>query len=203
MARYQYLLYGQPPGWLGFAEDSQGVERGRFGIIRPRQSASFPEGTFPAGRRQKSIWWPPPPEFQLYIKKNHSSKMEWHLWLAAKLIFKQDPGEFWFFQYPFAGGRRVRGGQVIDVAITGTNPPIAVRLQSDRYHVGVNHLKRWEDEQQRQQLLDAGWWCVNIYEQYLRKTLYNGRAALFWMRQAMSGVEAPSPAAYRTSEAKR
>ncbi len=87
---------------------------------------------------------PPPPGFV----RATTSGSEWYVyWALAKIsgspkgadvrnppFYGSRDGELWRYQYPYAGGRHLPGGAVVDFVWMPFNNSILLRLQTEHFH---------------------------------------------------------------------
>lgn len=169
------------------------------------RSPVFPKGPKflqqPKGSGHVSGPGEPPPGF---ITPTNSIS-EWVIyWALAKVLgFPKDPrvGPYtgwpglWTYQTPFEGGRAAGGGQVIDFVVYppggGIQGAIAIRIQTERYHVLTDQSKQTLDWLLAQRL-GGTYRVLDIYEQdYIGDA--SGQAAVLTVKQGLFGGQASSP----------
>lgn len=135
-----------------------------------------------------------------------TSVVEWHVyWALSKVLgvpkeprkgpFIGYPGS-WAYQQAYEGGRsRTGGGQVIDFVIE-PNPltdgqPIALRIQTEHYHIFTDSLKQ-SYEQLLRSRLSAHYITRDLFEQNF---LFDptGQAVVIAVKNALRGVVEPNP----------
>ncbi len=183
------------------------AEQRRRSVRPPRmpQNPVWPKGPKvlqqPQGSDRVSGPGNPPPGFITPT----NSRSEWVIyWALCKVLgFPRDarvgpfigwPG-LWTYQTPFEGGRAAGGGQVIDFVVY---PPsgsvqgaIAIRIQTERYHILTDQSKQTLDWLLAQRL-GGTYRVLDIYEQdYISDT--SGQAAVLTVKQGLFGGQASSP----------
>jgi hypothetical protein len=112
-------------------------------------------------------------------------------WALTKAIGPEGLG--WFYQKSEMGGRHLPGGSVLDFSIENQEPKIAIRVQTERFHVGVSSHKRAYDYEQKIFLEQQGFTVRDIYShQYLHDE--TGQACLRLIWGILQGWIQPDPA---------
>ena len=142
----------------------------------------------------------PPPGFITFT----NSLSEWFIyWALAKVIkFPRDPRKgpyigwpgLWSYQTPVDGGRAFRGGQVVDFIV---EPPVtggetlAIRIQTERYHLFTDSAKHAVDELLKVRLARFGR-VVDLFEQDFIHDA-SGQAAILEVKRALFGGHPSNP----------
>jgi hypothetical protein len=115
-----------------------------------------------------------------------TSRSEWILYWALAKVFN-DPinprlppfhgGEDWSYQTSVEGGRRERGGAVVDFVIYLPGQKIGLRLQTERFHVFAGPGKQSYDAVQERNL-SRYMTIKDLYEQDLGLDDRTGRTAV-------------------------
>jgi len=146
----------------------------------------------------------PPPGFVTAT----TSRVEWHIyWALSKVLgFPQDardgrngfvgfPG-LWTYQTAYEGGRRpTGGGQIIDFVVEPheltRGVPVALRIQTERYHVFTDDRKQAQEQLLRARL-SRDYIVRDLYEQNF---LFDptGQAVVIAVKNALRGVVEPNP----------
>lgn len=149
----------------------------------------------------------PPPGFLTYT----NSMSEWVIYFAlSKALGRpKDPRKgpyqgwpgLWTYQSPFEGGR-IPGGQVVDFLVyaPATNGgDIAIRIQTERYHVMTDAAKQAKDRILLARL-SGRFRVVDIFEQdYMGDP--SGQAAVIEVKRALFGGQTSNP--LRAGQARR
>ncbi len=142
----------------------------------------------------------PPPGF---ITFSNSRAEWWVYWALAKVLgWPKDPRRppfvgwpgLWTYQVPFEGGRTVRGGQIVDFIVHGpitAQGDIALRIQTERYHLFVDAVKHAIDFLLHVRL-SRYQRTVNLYEQDFIKDP-SGQAVCIEVKRAIFGGSASNP----------
>lgn len=132
-----------------------------------------------------------------------NSATEWVVYWAMWQVFKE-PGDVrqgpfsgsptgkWSYQAFFQGGRRVRGGSVIDFLVyAGVGTSIAIRVQTERYHIFVDSATKAYD---RMQVTNLGkeTEVVDLYEQDFIGDR-TGTACILALKNIVSGMHEADP----------
>jgi hypothetical protein len=171
---------------------------------RPAQAFSRPSvprpprpTIFPAGPKQLHVTSKPefiggPGEPPLwFLNLGYNSRDEWppYWWLTKK---KGPEGQGWVYQKNELNGRKMPGGAVVDFAVLDQSPPIAIRVQTERFHLAVNFRKQAGDREQRVALSNAGFTVADIYSYtYIHDP--SGRAVSKLMSDILGGRHQPDP----------
>lgn len=139
----------------------------------------------------------PPPGF---LNGNNSPE-EWDVWWALWKITGTKPGEgVWLYQ----GLVTLASGQFASIKpdfIVLQQPPLVIRVQSDRYHLLVNSVRIAIDHLQRTELIARGYRVIDIYPQHWRRDK-TGRAVLAIVRDALNHRQRINPFYAQTSTAR-
>jgi hypothetical protein len=133
---------------------------------------------------------PPPPGFI----GGTNSVSEWYIyWALTKLLGPE--GREWTYQSSYLGGRRMKGGAVVDFVVFTPRYNIGLRIQTFYFHLAAGSYKQASDLEQRVNLEHQDLRIIDIYEQDFigDKT---GQSAIRVVQMALNGNEAPNPRAY-------
>ena len=112
-------------------------------------------------------------------------------WALTKILGPE--GVNWFYQKSEMGGRHLPGGSVLDFSIEDRQPPIALRVQTERFHVGVSSHKRAYDYEQKIFLWNSGYQVADIYShQYIQDE--TGQRCLRLVYAVLNGHLSADPA---------
>lgn len=140
------------------------------------------------------------------------STSEWYLYWALSKVFKSPENPragppflgatdgSWRYQSQF-GARFTIGGAVLDFEIAAHDPPMFLRLQSERFHVATLSGRHAFDEEQKRQVQRYGFLVIDIYEEDIIHD-QTGVAAIMAVRNALNGIEALNPIVSGTSLAR-
>lgn len=161
------------------------------GTQRPTGPKMFRPGTKPqiiTGPNQ------PPAGFL----NGNNSRSEWMIfWALTKLLGPEGEGN-WLYQGKI--GRGLPGGSKPDFVVYQL-VPMAIRIQTERYHVAVSERKHAYDDEQRVQLERQGYRVYDIYEQdYINDPM--GVAALRVTQEVLENRQRPNPVRMRTAMAR-
>lgn len=92
----------------------------------------------------------------------------------------------WTYQYPYAGGRHLPGGAVVDFVYSPYYNPILIRIQTEHFHVYSTTVKQATDILQRDLLSKYGK-VVDVYDQWYM-TDATGAAGIMIARRAIRGL---------------
>lgn len=130
----------------------------------------------------------------------HTSKTEWVVyWAMAKVLGtplnpRKPPftgGSNWQYQKSVGGGRRVRGGQVLDFVVFSGVKSIGIRVETERFHIFTNATTHAYDFYLRTHAVGVDE-VVAIYDSdFLGDT--SGRAACAVVARAVKGEQDPNP----------
>lgn len=185
----------------------QGVRRpaGTTAVARPVQ---VPRGTQrPTGSRRYHVntdpamlsgWGVGPPEG--FLGGNNSFD-EWPVWWALDdKLGPPDQGEgSWTYQLRIGFGQL--GGSKPDFEIF-YQPPIIIRVQSDRYHINVNSWKQAYDREQRIVLERAGYAVIDVFPQHYMDDPSYSIAVKSVVEDALNYIQRPDPIATATNVAR-
>ena len=142
----------------------------------------------------------PPPGFVI----GTTSKTEWMVYHALSKIFgvPQDPRQppfigapgVWRFQKAFEGGRRERGGAVIDFVILSgakSRQDIALRIVTEHFHTFSSNEVHMNDRLQFERL-SSQMLVIDLYDQDFAFDPTN-QAAIILVRRALNGEIEPDP----------
>lgn len=133
----------------------------------------------------------PPPQGFL---GGSNSLSEWLFYCACERELGPE-GDQWTYQSSYLGGRRMRGGAVVDFVLFTPRYNIGVRIQSFYFHLSATQEKQSSDLEQRTNLERYGLRIIDVYEQDYIGDL-SGEAARRLVRMALNGQEMPNPRAY-------
>jgi hypothetical protein len=112
-------------------------------------------------------------------------------WALTKILGPE--GINWFYQKSEMGGRHLPGGSVLDFSIEDRYPRIALRVQTERFHVGVGSQKHAYDYEQMLFLSQMGFEVRDIFShQYLSDP--TGQRCLKLVYAVLNGLSQPNPA---------
>lgn len=127
-----------------------------------------------------------------FMKTGIVSRSEWFIYWALRKV-KGPPGDFsWANQVPAGGGRGQRGGAIIDFVIWDQEPRLAIRIQTDRFHIASPTSIHSYDEASKRMLERVGYKVIDIYEQHFLSDK-SGKAAIAIVREALKGQQRPNP----------
>lgn len=185
---------------------SQQSSGGRRNPVRPKRLPSIP--TFPGGPKfldysslPKIGGFGDPPAGFL---SPSNSNAEWPVYFGLAKVFSnpKNPrrGPFtgapgvWEYQVPFQGGA-TPGGTIVDFIVYPSEVtrgrPIALRVQTERYHLNVDPRKRAKDTVQ-EAALATNYTVVDLYEQNF---LFDRTAqtVIKLLKHVLAGGRAPDP----------
>lgn len=189
-------------------------ERSNRDLYRPprlRSLAALPTGPRmfrePKDRGYKGPTSDPPPGFVV----GTTSKTEWMIYhgLSKVMGYPQDPrqGPFigmpgmWRYQKAFEGGRRERGGAVIDfVVLSGakSSQDIAFRIQTEHFHIFASNEVHMHDLLQYERL-SSSMVVVDLYDEDFAFDPTN-QATIILLKRALNGEIEPNPITDGTSQ---
>lgn len=121
-----------------------------------------------------------------------TSVSEWYIYWALRKI-KGDAGDGnWGYQISSNNSKTI-----IDFVIWDANPRIAIRVQSERFHIAVPNDKHRYDKLQREMLERSGYKVIDVYEEHFLRDK-TGQAAILIVKDALKGIQKPTPIKYRT-----
>lgn len=125
-----------------------------------------------------------------------TSKSEGYIWWALEKVLGP-PGETsWGYQISSNNS-----ATIIDFVVWDRQPRIAIRVQSERFHIATLADRHTYDRQQREMLERSGYKVVDVYEEHFLKDK-SGFAAIMVVKDALKGIERPSPIAYKTGQSR-
>lgn len=165
---------------------------------------SIPHGTQrPTGSRryrtnQSPIYRSGPGLPPVGFLNGNNSVDEWFVWWALERELGPPGQGNWLYQTKIAA--QLPGGIKPDFLVL-QNPPIVIRVQSDRYHLLQDSWVIGYDREQRIQLERMGYRVVDVFPQQ-----YNfdksGVAVIIIVREALQGRQRPDPIVTQTSTAR-
>lgn len=153
--------------------------------LRPQPPQQFP-------RVWSAEYLGGPGEAPAWIITPTTSASEWMIyWALEKTLGPQGEGK-WGYQISSNNS-----STIIDFVVWDRTPRIAIRVQSERYHLATLQHKHTYDRLQREMLERSGYKVIDVYEEHFLgdKT---GRAAIAVTKDALKGIERPSPIRYKT-----
>ena len=158
--------------------------------LRPEPPKKFPKGGF------KGRYTGGPGPAPAWIITPTTSASEWFIFWALLQILGE-PGEgSWGYQISSNGGRAI-----IDFVIWNRPTRLAIRVQSEWYHIAVLQRKQTYDRQQKEMLKRSGYDVNDVYEEHFLHDK-TGFAAIMVMKDAIRGIERPSPISYKTGKSR-
>ena len=149
----------------------------------------------------------PPPGFVV----GTTSKTEWLIYHALSKImgYPQDPRQppfigmpgVWRYQRAFEGGRRERGGAVLDfVVLSGakSRQDVAFRIQTEHFHIYASSEIHMNDVLQFERLSET-MLVIDLYDQDFAFDPTN-QAAIILIKRALNGEIEPNPMTDGTSQ---
>lgn len=134
----------------------------------------------------------PPPGFVTPT----TSRDEWFVyWALTKIKGPEGPANGWAYQDAQAGGRSLPGGSILDFLIYDRQPRLAIRVQTERFHITFGSRQHAHDHEQMMALYRLGFEVVNIFSQDFIHDK-SGKAVLKVVREALSGVRQADPIAF-------
>jgi hypothetical protein len=137
----------------------------------------------------------PPPGFV----RASTSGSEWVVYWAFSRIYNdpKDPrvppfygsskdDTLWKYQYPYAGGRHLPGGAVVDFVSSPFNNPILIRLQTEHFHIFTDMRKHASDVLQQERLSDYGV-VIDLYDQDFMDDP-SGASCIIQVKRAIQGI---------------
>jgi hypothetical protein len=162
-------------------------------VPKPPRPTIFPSGPKGLGLERKPVIVGGPGEpFPGFLGQNNSLS-EWPpYWALTKIKGPEGEASGWWYQKSESGGRHLPGGSVLDFSIEDQYPMIALRCQTERFHVGVSSQKRAYDREQLIFLSQQGYRVVDIYDyQYLGDETGQAIIKLIWA--VLNGQQQPDP----------
>lgn len=130
-----------------------------------------------------------------------TSLSEWYIYWAFLKVKGPMGQTSWGYQIDAGGGRGAAGGAVIDFVVWDQEPRLAIRIQTERYHVATRNRTQMYDERSKRMLERLGYKVIDIWEQNFIKDK-SGRAAIQKVRMALKGLQDPNPITAPTSLAR-
>lgn len=181
-----------------------GKRRGRSKPIRKVPVRTFGPRIYRLNVEPKGVSGPGEPPTGLVTQ--WTSKTEWYVyWALAKILGDpKDPrkppfigGTNWQYQKALDGGRRVRGGQVLDFVIWNGTKTIGIRVETERYHIFTSAQKQAEDFYQRTHSAGVDQ-VVSIFDQdFIGDT--SGQQVCAVVARAIKGQQDPNPIRFGTA----
>ena len=137
-----------------------------------------------------------PGEAPAWIITPTTSRSEWFIWWALMQILGPPGESSWGYQISSNNS-----ATIIDFVVWDRQPRIAIRVQSERYHISTLQSKHTYDRQQREMLERSGYVVIDVYEEHFLKDK-SGFAAIMVTKDALKHIERPSPIRYKTGMAK-
>jgi hypothetical protein len=163
----------------------------RARIPRPPRPTIYPQGPKGLGLQKKPVVYNTitPEMFPGVEFASYDELLPY--WAFTKILGPE--GLNWYYQKSEMGGRHLPGGSVLDFSIEDREPKIAVRVQTERFHVGVNSEKRAYDYEQMLFLSQSGFVVHDIFShQYLHDETGQTCLRLCWA--ILNGFVQPNPA---------
>lgn len=163
-------------------------------IPRPPRPTVFPSGPKGLGlERKPTIVGGPGEPFPGFLGQNNSLDEWYPYWALMKILGPEGEASGWWYQKSEMGGRKLPGGAVLDFSIEVGYPLIGMRVQTERFHVGVTSQKRAYDYEQRVFLEQQGYMVRDIYShQYINDQ--TGQACIRLVYGILNGTIQPDPA---------
>ena len=164
----------------------------RASIPKPPRPTIFPEGPKALHLDTKPVFVGGPGEPPAaFLERGYNSRDEWPPYWAFSKI-KGPEGSGWYYQRADLGGRKLPGGAVVDFAVVDQSPPLAVRIQTERFHIATNFRKQAADREQRIALSNAGWIVLDIFS-YTYLGDPTGKKVIQLVNDILGGRMQPSP----------
>lgn len=178
----------------------------RRGLQSPRTLPKLPRGPrLVTVIRDRPQLTPGPGEPPPGFLNGQNSRVEWIAYWALSRIFDNPPdprqppfaggpGD-WIYQSPEMGAYlRSLNSAVVDFLVTFGKTRIAIRLQTERFHVLADARQQQRDISQRMNLEQSGE-VVDVYDHELIGDNDNDTAqkAIVTMKRAIGMLEAPNP----------
>lgn len=159
---------------------------------RPTGPKMFRPGTKPMILND---WMNPPPGFL----NGNNSLSEWLIYKSLTLILGPEQNGAW--QYQGKINAQLPGGAKPDFVVTQSSRPLALRVQTERFHIAVSSFKQFNDDEQRIQLGRQGYDVCDIYEEHYIND-ETGKAALKVTNDCLNGRQRANPIRQHTSLAR-
>lgn len=167
-------------------------------VPRQTQKPGVPKVFAPAKRTAyKSGPGEPPKGFVI----GTTSRSEWYIYWALLKVKGKAGESSWGFQIDAGGGRGTKGGAVIDFVVWDQEPRLAIRVQTERFHEATHNRTHVYDETSKRMLERIGYKVIDVWEVHFI-TDESGQAAISIVKDALRGIERPSPVTWRTSVAR-
>jgi hypothetical protein len=128
----------------------------------------------------------------------NNSVDEWFIWWALSKELGPPGQGNWLYQTRIAP--QLPGGIKPDFLVL-QNPPLVIRVQSDRYHLMQSSWVIGYDREQRIQLEHMGYLVVDVFPQQYVHDL-SGVSAIIIVREALQGRQRIDPIVAQTSTAR-
>lgn len=137
-----------------------------------------------------------PGEAPAWIVTPTTSISEWYVYWALERILGPEGEGKWGYQISSNNS-----ATIIDFVIWDREPRLALRVQSERFHIATLQRRHTYDRLQREMLERSGYKVIELYEEHFIRDK-TGRAAMAVVRDALKGRERPSPIRYKTGRAR-
>jgi hypothetical protein len=175
-----------------------------------RDLPTNPRGPRLYSQRPKRLGGPgvPPPGF---VGGQTSAEEWWVYWALAKIF--DDPADprqppflgardgRWTYQSPFAGGRRMAGGAVIDFVVYAGGEVIAIRLQTERFHIYATGGQQTHDLEQEAVISEYAR-VIDLFSQDFIGD-GTGQAVIIQLKDALAGFPPRDPITSGTARRSR
>lgn len=158
--------------------------------LRPEPPRKFPRGSF------KGVYTGGPHQFALQFKGPTTSISEGYIFWALLQLEGPPGNDNWGYQISSNDGRTI-----IDFVIWKYKPRIAIRVQSERYHIAVLNRQQRRDRQQKEMLERSGYVVIDVYEEHFLHDK-TGFATIMVVKDALKHIERPSPITYKTGKSR-
>lgn len=162
-------------------------------IPKPPRPTIFPSGPKGLGlERKPTIIGGPGEPFPGFLGQNNSLDEWFPYWSLMKILGPEGESSRWFYQKSEMGGRHLPGGSVLDFSIELGYPLIGMRVQTERFHVGVPSAKRAYDYEQKIFLSQSGY---NVYDLFSHQYLHDltGQSCIRLVYGILNGQTQPDP----------
>lgn len=185
------------------ADFGQAGERPKKGISQPGHARTFsalPTGPRAFANRTNPMLATGPGTAPPGFVTASTSGSEWYVYWALAKISGDPHGDdvrkppfygsrdesIWKYQYPYAGGRHLPGGAVVDFVWQPFNNPLLIRLQTEHFHVFSTTIKQATDLLQKDRLSDFGK-VVDLFDQWFISDP-SGAAVIVQCKRAIRGL---------------
>jgi len=136
----------------------------------------------------------------------HTSKTEWIVyWALAKVLGTPgDPrkppfvgGTNWQYQKAVGGGRRIRGGQVLDFVVMSGLKAIGIRVETERYHIFTSATNQASDFYLRTHAVGVDEVIAIFDQDFIGDP--SGKSACATVARAIRGDQDPNPIRFGTA----